>query len=92
MIGTDIWKGFGYNTVVYLAAILGVDKSLYEAAAADGVGRFKRIWHVTLPGIRTTVALLAILLSLIHIYSSCHEVGYALFPSRSLEHLLCHIC
>ncbi len=36
MIGTDIWKGFGYNTVVYLAAILGVDKSLYEAAAADG--------------------------------------------------------
>ena len=60
MIGTDIWKGFGYNTVVYLAAILGVDKSLYEAAAADGAGRFKRIWHVTLPGIRTTVALLAI--------------------------------
>ena len=61
VIGTDIWKGFGYNTVVYLAAILGVDKSLYEAAAADGAGRFKRIWHVTLPGIRTTVALLAIL-------------------------------
>ena len=61
VIGTDIWKGFGYNTVVYLAAILGVDQSLYEAAAADGAGRFKRIWHITLPGIRTTVALLAIL-------------------------------
>ena len=61
VIGTDIWKGFGYNTVVYLAAILGVDKSSYEAAAVDGAGRFKRIWHVTLPGIRTTVALLAIL-------------------------------
>ena len=61
VIGTDIWKGFGYNTVVYLAAILGVDQSLYEAAAADGEGRFKRIWHITLPGIRTTVALLAIL-------------------------------
>lgn len=61
VIGTDIWKGFGYNTVVYLAAILGVDQSLYEAAAADGAGRFKRIWHVTMPGIRTTVALLAIL-------------------------------
>ena len=59
VIGTDIWKGFGYNTVVYLAAILGVDQSLYEAA--DGAGRFKRIWHITLPGIRTTVALLAIL-------------------------------
>ena len=49
VIGTDIWKGFGYNTVVYLAAILGVDGSLYEAAAVDGCGRFKRIWHVTLP-------------------------------------------
>ena len=61
VIGTDIWKGFGYNTVVYLAAILGVDQSLYEAAAADGAGRFQRIWHITLPGIRTTVALLAIL-------------------------------
>lgn len=61
VIGTDIWKGFGYNTVVYLAAILGVDQSLYEAAAVDGAGRFKRIWHVMLPGIRTTVALLAIL-------------------------------
>ena len=61
VIGTDIWKGFGYNTVVYQAAILGVDQSLYEAAAADGAGRFKRIWHITLPGIRTTVALLAIL-------------------------------
>lgn len=61
VIGTDTWKGFGYNTVVYLAAILGVDQSLYEAAAVDGAGRFKRIWHVTMPGIRTTVALLAIL-------------------------------
>ena len=61
VIGTDIWKGFGYNTVVYLAAILGVDQSLYEAAVADGAGRFKHIWHITLPGIRTTVALLAIL-------------------------------
>ena len=48
VIGTDIWKGFGYNTVVYLAAILGVDKSLYEAAAADGAGKFKRIWHCLL--------------------------------------------
>lgn len=50
-----------YCFVVYLAAILGVDGSLYEAAAVDGCGRFKRIWHVTLPGIKTTVALLAIL-------------------------------
>ena len=61
VIGTDIWKSFGYNTVNYLAAILGIDPSLYEAAAVDGAGRFRRIWHITLPGIRMTVALLAIL-------------------------------
>ena len=61
VIGTDVWKSFGYNTVIYLAAILGIDPTLYEAAAVDGAGRFRRIWHITLPGIRMTVALLAIL-------------------------------
>lgn len=61
VIGTDIWKGFGYNAIVYLAAILGIDSTLHEAAAVDGANRFQRIWHVTLPGIRSTVALLAIL-------------------------------
>ena len=60
-IGTDIWKSFGYNAVIYLAAITGIDPSLYEAAAIDGAGRFKRLWHVTLPGIKTTVVLLAVL-------------------------------
>lgn len=78
VIGTDIWKGFGYNTVVYLAAILGVDQSLYEAAAADGAGRFKRIWHITLPGIRTTVALLAIL-SLGNVLSAGFDQIYNLY-------------
>ena len=78
VIGTDIWKGFGYNTVVYLAAILGVDQSLYEAAAADGAGRFKRIWHITLPGIRTTVALLAIL-SLGNVRNAGFDQSYNLY-------------
>ena len=61
VIGTDIWKGFGYNAVIYLAALLGIDPPLYEAAAVDGSGRFSRLWHITLPGIKTTIALLAIL-------------------------------
>lgn len=61
VIGTDIWKNFGYNAIVYLAAILGIDSTLYEAAAVDGASRFQGIWHITLPGIRTTAALLAIL-------------------------------
>lgn len=61
IIGTDIWKNFGYNAIVYLAAILGIDPELYEAAAVDGASRFQGIWHITLPGIRTTAGLLAIL-------------------------------
>ncbi|HAE62879.1 MAG TPA: protein lplB [Eubacteriaceae bacterium] len=61
VIGTDIWKGFGYNAVIYLAALLGIDPTLYEVAAVDGSGRFSRLWHITLPGIKTTIALLAIL-------------------------------
>ena len=56
-----IWRFFPYAYLSFTAILQTIDKSLYEAAAADGAGRFKRIWHVTLPGIRTTVALLAIL-------------------------------
>lgn len=61
VIGSDVWKGFGYNAVIYLAALTGIDPSLHEAAAIDGAGRFKRLLHVTLPGIRTTIILLMIL-------------------------------
>lgn len=61
IIWSDVWKEFGYNAVIYLAAITGIDQGLYEAAAIDGAGRLKQVWHITLPGIRTTVVLLAIL-------------------------------
>ncbi|WP_027628592.1 ABC transporter permease [Ruminiclostridium cellobioparum] len=61
VIGTDIWKGFGYNAVIYLAALTGIDPALHEAAAIDGAGRFKRLLHITLPGISSTIILLAIL-------------------------------
>ena len=58
---TDVWKNFGYNTIVYLAALTGVDPTLYEAAAVDGAGRWKQTLHITLPGIATFVALMTIL-------------------------------
>ncbi len=61
VIGTDIWKGFGYNAVIYLAALTAIDPALHEAAAIDGAGRLKRLLHITLPGIRSTVILLIIL-------------------------------
>ena len=61
LIGTDVWKNFGYNTVVYLAAITGIDETLYEAAKIDGANRFQQIWNVTLPGIAPIVVLMMIL-------------------------------
>lgn len=59
--GTDVWKEFGYNTIIYLAALTGIDPGLHEAAALDGAGRFRRLLHITLPGIKTTVILLVVL-------------------------------
>lgn len=61
IIGSDVWKSFGFNSIIYIAALTGIDPMLYEAAATDGAGRWRKMWHVTLPGIRSTIALLAIL-------------------------------
>jgi putative aldouronate transport system permease protein len=56
-----VWQSTGWGTILYLAAMTGIDKELYEAADVDGAGRLKKIWHVTLPGIRPTIAILLIL-------------------------------
>jgi len=61
IIGTDLWKGLGWGAITYLAAIMGIDTSLYEAATVDGCGRFRQIWHITLPGIRKIFIVLLIL-------------------------------
>ncbi|PMC38023.1 protein lplB [Bacillus sp. UMB0899] len=61
VVGSDIWKEFGFNTIIYLAALTGINPALYEAASIDGASRIRSLWHVTLPGIRTTVILLAVL-------------------------------
>ena len=57
----DIWKNTGWGTIIYLAALAGVDQEQYEAAIIDGAGRFQRVWHVTLPAIRPTIVVLLIL-------------------------------
>ncbi|WP_455616991.1 ABC transporter permease [Eisenbergiella sp.] len=61
LVGTDVWKNFGYGTVVYLAAITGVDESLFEAAKIDGANRLKQILHVTIPAIAPIIMLMLIL-------------------------------
>lgn len=56
-----LWKNIGWDSIIYFAAIMGISSSLYEAAAVDGAGRMRQVWHITLPGIRTTIVVLFIL-------------------------------
>ena len=57
----NVWKEMGLDAIVYLSAMAGIDQGLYEAAKVDGAGRLKRIWHITLPGIKPTVIVLLIM-------------------------------
>lgn len=61
LVASHIWKELGFDTIVYLAAILSIDKSLYEAASIDGAGHMKQAWHITLPGMRPIIVLLSVL-------------------------------
>lgn len=61
LIWSDVWRNFGYNSIVYLAAITGIDQTLYEAAAIDGAGRWKQTLHITLPGMASIILLMCIL-------------------------------
>ncbi len=57
----NIWKEVGWDAIIYLSAMAGLDPGLYEAAQIDGAGRFQRIWHITLPGIRPTIIVIVIM-------------------------------
>lgn len=61
MVVSDIWKSFGFSSIIYLAAISSVDMEQYEAAIIDGASRMRQIWHITLPAIKPTIAILLIL-------------------------------
>ncbi len=56
-----LWKNMGYQTILYLAAITGIDKTQYEAAAIDGAGKWQQIWHVTIPNLRSMIIILLIM-------------------------------
>jgi putative aldouronate transport system permease protein len=60
-IGLGVWKEMGWGTIIYLAAIAGINPELYEAAEVDGANRWRKIWHITLPGIRSTIVVLLIM-------------------------------
>ncbi|MBM7786713.1 ABC transporter permease [Tenggerimyces flavus] len=61
LVGSDTWKEFGFTTVVYLAAIVTIDPTLYEVASVDGAGKLRQAWHITLPGMMPVIVLMATL-------------------------------
>lgn len=61
MLGWNLWKTLGWNAIIYIAAISGIDQQLYEAATIDGAGRFRKIWHITIPGLMPTFFVLLLL-------------------------------
>lgn len=61
MLAWGMWKGIGWSAIVYIAGISGIDQQLYEAATVDGAGRFRKMWHVTVPGLLPTYFVLLLL-------------------------------
>ena len=76
-VGIGVWQSFGWNSIVYLAAIAGINQELYEAAEVDGAGRFRKMWNITLPSIRPTIVVLLIM-SLGNILGSGFDRPFAL--------------
>ncbi len=74
---SNVWKEMGWNSIIYIAAMSGIDSALYEAAEIDGANRYRRMWHVTLPGIRSTIIVIMIM-NLGWILNSGFEVQYLL--------------
>jgi len=84
LIGTDIWKNTGYGAIIYLAALATINQELYEAAVMDGAGRWRQMWHVTLPGIRD-VFILLLILRIGHILDAGFEQVYIFLNARVYE-------
>jgi len=61
IVAVDVWKGFGWNSIIYLAALAGINMDLYEAAKIDGANRPQMVWYITIPGILPTIMLLSTL-------------------------------
>lgn len=78
LVGSEIWQNLGWGAIIYLAAMTGIDPTLYEAARVDGASRLRMIWHVTLPGIRHVIVMLLIL-KLGHVMDAGFEQIYIFY-------------
>ncbi|NHN31788.1 ABC transporter permease [Paenibacillus agricola] len=83
-VGSEIWQGMGWNSIIYLAALASIDPQLYEAATIDGANRWHKIRHITLPGI-TTVATILFLLTIGHMLSVGFEKIILLYSGPTYE-------
>ncbi len=85
MIITDIWKGFGYGTVVYLASLTGIDPGLYESADIDGATRWQKIWNITIPLLKP-IMILMLVLALGNVFNAGFDQIYNLYSPVVYEH------
>ncbi|MCD7715510.1 MAG: ABC transporter permease subunit [Lachnospiraceae bacterium] len=85
MIVTDVWKGFGYGTVVYMASLTGIDPGLYESAEMDGATRWQRIWYVTIPMLKPIMVLMLVL-ALGNVFNAGFDQIYNLYSPIVYEH------
>lgn len=84
LVITDVWKEFGFNTIVYLAALTSISPTLYEAAIMDGAGRWKQTLHVTLPGMASIIVLL-VTLSLGNVLNAGFDQVFNLYSPQVYE-------
>ncbi|GHU95134.1 sugar ABC transporter permease [Clostridia bacterium] len=75
--GSHLWKELGWNTIIYLAAMTGIDPTLYEAAEIDGANRYRKMWNITLPSIKSTIVILLIM-----------NIGYVLEAGFEIQYFL----
>jgi len=81
----NVWKEVGWGTIIYISAMTSIDPSLYEAAGIDGAGRFQKILHVTLPGIKSTFVILLIM-NIGHLMEAGFEIQYLLGNGLTAEY------
>ncbi|WP_238404097.1 ABC transporter permease [Paenibacillus paridis] len=84
ILASDIWKGIGFGTIIFLAAITAVNPELFESAVVDGASRWRQVWHITLPAIRSTIILLFIL-NIGHFLDAGFEQIYAMQNEMVLD-------
>lgn len=83
-VGSGIWQGLGWNSILYLAALTAINPELYEAAYMDGANRFQQMWHISLPGMMNTIVTVFIL-NMGSLFSVGYEKIYLMYNSQTME-------